>query len=61
MASGQSKPNGFCAMTPARGPEIMKNLKIEKFHYVGPVMAGRMKIFGIEIGADLLALAPHCS
>lgn len=60
MDSGQNKPNGICVISPARGPEFMKNLKIAKFHGVGPVTAGRMKIAGIETGADLAALTSPC-
>lgn len=55
MASGQNKPNGSFVITPAKGPAFMENLKIEKFHGVGPATASRMKSYGIATGADLKA------
>lgn len=43
MASGMNKPNGFCVITPAKAPLFMETLRIEKFHGVGPVTAGRQR------------------
>ena len=53
MASSQRKPNGQFVITPEDGPEFVANLKIEKFHGVGPATAQAMKNLGIHTGRDL--------
>ncbi|CAH1691591.1 DNA polymerase IV 2 [Hyphomicrobiales bacterium] len=53
MASSQRKPNGQFVITPEDGPEFVANLKIEKFHGVGPSTAAAMKNLGIHTGRDL--------
>ena len=57
MASGHNKPNGYFVIRPADGAAFVQQLKIEKFHGVGPATAARMHALGITTGADLSALS----
>jgi len=53
MASDLNKPNGQAVITPKNGPGFVEALPVKKFHGVGPATAERMKMHGIETGADL--------
>ena len=53
MASSQRKPNGQFVIPPGKGEEFVKALPIKKFHGVGPATTEKMKLLGIETGADL--------
>jgi DNA polymerase-4 len=57
MASGHNKPNGYFVIRPSEGAAFVQQLKIEKFHGVGPATAARMHSIGIQTGADLAALS----
>jgi DNA polymerase-4 len=50
-----NKPDGLCVVTPARGPGFVQSLPVSRFHGVGPKTAEKMKLLGIETGADLKA------
>jgi DNA polymerase-4 len=56
MASGHNKPDGYFVIRPGDGAAFVQQLKIEKFHGVGPATAARMHAIGIKTGADLAAL-----
>ena len=53
MASSQRKPNGQFVIRPEEALEFISQLKIEKFHGVGPATAAAMKNLGIHTGSDL--------
>src|ERR1700739_2750172 len=53
LASDYRKPNGQYVITPGAGLSFIEALRIDKFHGVGPVTAGRMNRLGIFTGADL--------
>ena len=53
MASSQRKPNGQFVIPPGRGEAFVATLPIGKFFGVGPATAERMRLLGIETGADL--------
>ncbi len=53
MASDENKPNGICVVPPGKGPAFVANLKIERFHGIGPKTSARMHALGIATGADL--------
>jgi DNA polymerase-4 len=55
LASGERKPNGQFAITPAEGAAFVEALPVAKFHGVGPATAARMHDVGIHSGADLKA------
>jgi DNA polymerase IV len=55
LASDQNKPDGLCVIPPAKGPDFVAGLPVERFHGVGPVTARRMHALGIRTGADLRA------
>ncbi len=55
LASDQNKPDGLCVITPARGPDFVLDLPVEKFHGIGPATARKMQAMGITTGADLRA------
>lgn len=55
LASDQNKPDGLCVITPANGPRFVESLPVARFHGVGPKTAERMRMLGIETGADLKA------
>ena len=53
LASDHRKPDGLFVITPKMGPKFVEDLKVGKFHGVGPVTAARMNALGIHIGVDL--------
>lgn len=53
LASDMDKPDGFCVILPAQGPELVASLPIGRFHGVGPATERRMHAHGIRTGADL--------
>ena len=53
LASDLRKPNGQFAITPEEAESFVATLPVAKFHGVGPVTAGKMRVLGIETGADL--------
>jgi len=55
MATGKGKPNGQFVIPPARGPEFVTSLAIDKFHGIGEATASKMVALGIKTGADLRA------
>jgi DNA polymerase-4 len=59
MASDLNKPNGQAVITPARGPQFVAELAVNKFHGVGPATAAKMERLGILTGADLREKSPE--
>ena len=55
LASDQNKPDGQCVITPARGPDFVAALPIERFHGIGPRTADKLHAMNIRTGADLRA------
>lgn len=55
LASDHRKPNGQFAVTPDMGAAWVETLPVSRFHGVGPKTAEKMKLLGIETGADLRA------
>jgi DNA polymerase-4 len=55
IASDMNKPNGFTLITPDKAEDLVASLRIEKFHGIGKVTAGKMQNLGIHTGADLRA------
>ena len=53
IASDHRKPDGLFVITPKMGPKFVEDLKVGKFHGVGPVTAARMNALGIHVGLDL--------
>ena len=53
QASDHNKPNGQYTITPDMGEAFVAELKIGKFHGVGPATAAKMERLGIRTGADL--------
>ena len=53
LASDHRKPDGLFVITPKMGPAFVEDLRIGKFHGVGPVTAARMNALGIHTGLDL--------
>jgi DNA polymerase IV len=53
QASDHNKPNGQYTITPDMGEAFVSDLKIGKFHGVGPATAAKMERLGIFTGADL--------
>ncbi len=53
LASDYRKPNGLFVITPKMGPPFVEDLKVGKFHGVGPVTAAKMNSLGIHTGLDL--------
>ena len=56
LASDQNKPDGQCVITPARGPDFVAGLPVERFHGIGPRTAAKLHAMGVRTGADLRAL-----
>lgn len=56
IASDYRKPNGQFVITPDMGEAFVGELKVGKFHGVGPATAEKMNRLGIFTGADLRAL-----
>jgi DNA polymerase-4 len=56
IASDYRKPNGQFVITPDQGEAFVAELKVGKFHGVGPATAAKMNRLGIFTGADLRAL-----
>ncbi len=52
-ASDFRKPDGLTVVTPDQALEFIARLPIGKFHGVGRVTEERMRLLGIETGADL--------
>ena len=55
LASDHRKPDGLFVITPAMGPDFVADLKVEKFHGIGPATAAKMNQLGIHTGLDLRA------
>lgn len=53
IASDFNKPDGLFVITPQKAEKIIEELPIERFHGIGKVTANKMRMFGIETGADL--------
>ena len=53
LTSDHPKPNGQFAITPEEAEAFVATLPVAKFHGIGPVTAARMRVLGIETGADL--------
>jgi DNA polymerase-4 len=56
IASDYRKPNGQFVITPDMGEAFVAELKVEKFHGVGPATAAKMNRLGIFTGGDLRAM-----
>jgi len=55
LGSDQNKPNGQCVITPATASAFIEQLKVGRFHGVGPKTLEKMNALGIFTGADLRA------
>jgi len=55
LASDHRKPDGIFVITPRLGPAFVEDLKVEKFHGIGPATAAKMNGLGIATGRDLRA------
>jgi len=55
LASDHRKPDGIFVITPRLGPAFVEELKVEKFHGIGPATAAKMNGLGIATGRDLRA------
>jgi DNA polymerase-4 len=55
LASDQNKPDGLCVIRPGEGAAFVQSLPIRRFHGIGPKAEAKMKMLGIETGADLAA------
>ncbi len=53
LASDYRKPDGIYVITPRMGPAFVEELKVEKFHGIGPATAAKMNRLGINTGRDL--------
>ena len=53
LASDYRKPDGLFIITPKMGSAFVEDLRVGKFHGVGPVTAARMNALGIHTGLDL--------
>jgi DNA polymerase-4 len=56
IASDYRKPNGQFVIPPGTGEAFVAELKVGKFHGVGPATAEKMNCLGIFTGADLRVL-----
>ena len=56
LASDQRKPDGIFVITPAEGPDFVRDLPVGRFHGIGPATVARMARMGIHTGADLRAV-----
>ncbi|MBB5437922.1 DNA polymerase-4 [Pedobacter sp. AK017] len=56
IASGMNKPDGLTFVGPSGIERFIAQLPVEKFHGVGKVTAGKMKLRGLHKGADLKKL-----
>ena len=57
IASDYRKPNGQFVIRPDMGEAFVSELKVGRFHGVGPATAAKMNRLGIFTGADLRALS----
>lgn len=57
IASDQNKPDGLFVIRPRDGADFVASLPVRRFYGVGPRTAERMGRMGIQVGADLRALA----
>jgi DNA polymerase-4 len=57
IASGMNKPDGLTFIGPSKIERFIAQLPVEKFHGVGKVTAGKMKLRGLHKGADLKKLS----
>src|SRR5699024_9052365 len=55
LASDQDKPNGLYVVRPEEGAAFVADLKVSRFHGIGPATAARMAALDIHTGADLRA------
>ncbi len=53
IGSELNKPNGLKVIVPADAQHILDNLKVEKFHGIGPSTAQKMHSMGIYYGKDM--------
>jgi DNA polymerase-4 len=58
VASALEKPDGLTVIPPDRAQAFLDELRIDRFHGVGPRTAERMRAVGIHTGADLRAFDP---
>ena len=56
VASAIQKPDGLTFIGPSKIAAFMEQLPVEKFHGVGKVTATKMKLRGLNTGADLKLL-----
>lgn len=56
IASDRNKPDGLTVITPQEASAFLEALPIEKFFGVGKVTAARLRVLGIQSGADLKRL-----
>ena len=57
IASDMNKPDGLTFVGPSSIVGFMETLPVEKFHGVGKVTAGKMRMLGLHSGADLKRLS----
>lgn len=57
VASDINKPDGLTFIGPSKIEKFIEQLPVEKFHGVGKVTAGKMKLRGLHNGADLKKLS----
>jgi DNA polymerase-4 len=57
IASDMNKPDGLTFIGPSKIEKFIEQLPVEKFHGVGKVTAGKMKLRGLHNGADLKKLS----
>ncbi len=56
VASGMNKPDGLTFIGPSKVERFIEQLPVEKFFGVGKVTAAKMKLRGLNYGADLKKL-----
>lgn len=57
IASDMNKPDGLTFIGPSKIERFIAQLPVEKFHGVGKVTAGKMKLRGLHKGEDLKKLS----
>jgi DNA polymerase-4 len=53
LASDHRKPNGQFVITPKMGPAFVQDLRVGKFHGIGPATSAKMNGLGIFTGMDM--------
>lgn len=54
IASDVNKPNGMFVVPPSEGVRFIQSLPVEQFFGVGKVTATKLKLFGLNTGADIV-------